>query len=172
MATASRVIYHGLAKNNHRPPPIASGENASGLHITHPHLRDFDCEQFYHYTAHSGHGPSARMYYIPIIGMSTHSSSANRTTPSNAIASSTPLSEIFRHTAHRATSQPMPLPFQRQHTATSSTFTRFITQLTCAFPLPLLLQLCYLTSAHAQYKNDAYWATVKTSRNYKNSYHI
>ena len=155
MAAASRVTYHDHDKNNHRPQPIASGENSSGLHTTHPHLRDSNCEQSSHYDAHSGHGPSARMYSTAAIEMSTYSSCANLKTQFTAIASSIPSSAIFLHTAPPAIYHIVLPPFQQQHTATSSTSTRFIAHFPCAFPLTLLLQICYLTSARAQYRSDA-----------------
>ena len=150
-----RLSSHDHDKNNHRPQPIASGKNSSGLPTTHPHHRDSNYEQSFHYNAHLGNGPSAHTYSTAATGISTYSTCANLTTHFTTIASSLPSSAIFLHTASPAIYHIMLLPVQQQHTATSSTSTRFIAHFPCAFPLPLLLQICYPTSTHAQYKSDA-----------------
>ena len=87
--------------------------------------------------------------------MNTSFSCAKQTTHSIAIASPIPSSTIFLHTAHPAIYHIVILLIQRQHMATSSTSTHFITHFPCAFPLPFLLQICYPKSARAQYKSDA-----------------
>ena len=61
----------------------------------------------------------------------------------------------FLHTASPAIYHIVLLPFQQQHTATSSTTTRFITNFPCASLLPFLLQIYYPTFARVQYKSDA-----------------